>query len=440
MTITLVITEWLNAAVLSLTPVERWRAAGRFNDSFMTGRWLILIGVIAMIILAALFFVVSFNRTRRERKSTEHLFVEYAKQRGLSAREHQLLLNIANKAGLKRKESIFTLNSAFDHGTAKMTEEGLASQLTTEENKELKMELFFLREKLGFKNKSQTILSAASPGGSKKLSSAQIPVGKKLYLTRRKAHDSGNIEATVVKNDDMELSVELSTPVKITFGEFWWVRYYFGASVWEFDTSVVSYDGSVLVLNHSDDVRFINRRRFLRVPVKRPAFIAHFPFTRILTNKSDSSKEGFEDVQNLAKILTDNWGPPEFVPAVVTELAGPGLRIEALLEVEIGDRVLVMFRLDEDEEGDHSSISADEADKTYDGKIAEDIGVVRHIKAGQNGLSIAVELTGLKDSDINRLIQATNAASLKASLKDEDVADSPGTEGSDVEPVSLQGV
>ncbi|GAH58006.1 unnamed protein product, partial [marine sediment metagenome] len=52
-----------------------------------------------------------------------------------------------------------------------------------------------------------------------------------------------DIASTVVRNSDTELAVALSQAVTIVFGETWCVRYYSGASVWEFDTTVLSYDG-----------------------------------------------------------------------------------------------------------------------------------------------------------------------------------------------------
>jgi len=357
MTTEAVITGCLNDIVLALTPVQRWAAAREFNSNFVAERWFILIGIIAMVILTTMLFVVSFNRIRRERKTTEKLFVEYAEKRGLTARDRQILLSIANKAGLKRNESIFTLASAFDRGVAKM-KESLAAQQTSEK---------------------QASYSRGSPVKSTKLSSRQIPVGKKVRLTRRKARDSGDIESTVIKNSDNELAVRLEKNVTVTFGEFWCVRYYFGSSVWEFDTSVVSYDGN-----------FINRRRFLRVPVKERAFIARFPFERSFIESSHNSEDELVEDHDLAK-TSAVWGPPEFVPAVVTELAGPGLRIESSLEVKAGERILVVFNLAQEQD----SIPANQGINPATLKIVEDIGEVRHTKRTQNGLSIAVELTML---------------------------------------------
>ena len=385
-------TAGVNAAVLALTPFERWQAARQLDGSFMTESWFILTGVVVIIVLTVLLIVVSYNRAKKEQKFTDRLFVQYADRRGLNQRERQILLDIAAKVKLKRNESIFTMANAFNSGATKLIEESLAHQ-GAETGKNLNAELSILRNKLGFQKRyPASIGSITKPN---KPSSRQIPAGKKLYITSHKIDYLADIESTVIKSDDTELTVKLTTSLDTNPGEFWCARYYFGASVWEFDTSVISCHGGILVLNHSDNVRFINRRRFLRVPVNKPAFIARFPFTRTLPTN----------------VFGNTWGPLEFVPAAVTELGGPGLRLEAPMELKVGDRVVLILKMSERK--DKSSISHS--------KIIEDIGQVRHTKAIDNGFSIAVELTGLSDTNVNELIRDTNAASLKADARGQDV-------------------
>ncbi|MHC4739071.1 MAG: PilZ domain-containing protein [Planctomycetota bacterium] len=402
--------EWLNATILALTPVQRWQAARRPGANFVTENWFMIASVGAIIVLAVLLLVVSYyNRRTQGRTNQQLMFFKEATKRGLSHHESQTLLRIAAYAKLKQSESVFNISRAFERGTAVMMEKSLAQGQETEESKQLKTELSFLREKLGFQ--SQPVRSIGTAGRSRKLSSREIPVGKKVHITRRTNRTSDNIEARVIKNSEEELTLKLAMSVRINFGELWRVRYYFGASVWEFDTSVVSYDGDILILNQNDDVRFINRRRFLRVPVSKQAFVASFPFSRQISGGSGNNEN----------ISVDMWGPPEFVPAVVTELAGPGLRIESRLEAKVADRILIMLRLDEEngrgsaEDGQNSKIKAS--------KIIEDIGEVRQVVHIKNGFSIAVELTGLNDSDVSELIRATNAASLKTGTKSQIVPD-----------------
>jgi hypothetical protein len=407
--------------ISALTPAQRWKAAGRqLNTAFMAEPWFICTAGGALLILTCLLLIVSLQRRRQRQNAAHQLFFDNAQRIGLSPRECRLLLDVANKAGLERSEDIFTMEIAFDREAVKMVEETRARSKDEQKSEQLRTEIAFLREKLGFtKQKSSSI---GAPARSRNLSSRQIPVGRKVSITRRTARDSGDIEATVVENTDTELTVKAAMSVRITFGEMWRVRYYFGASTWEFDTTIVGCDGDTLVLNHSDTVRFINRRRFLRVAVNKPAFVAIFPFTRPLYEDNNGG----------------SWRPPEFVPAVVTELAGPGLRINVPLDVKVGSRVLVAVRLDG--ENGRNSTPAPRDSKSQTAKIAQDIAEVRHTRVEQNGLSIAVELTGLSDSDLNELIRATNLASLRAGGNGQ-YAPPQVSENQDVaEPAPVQGV
>ena len=405
-----VITNCLNDVALALTPVERWNALSNNNHNPMTDRWFMVTGIVAIVILSILFFVINIKRVRYERKGSNKLFDEYSVKSGLSQQETQLLFEIAKNAGLKRNESIFTMVTAFDRG-ALVLRKGFSGNHQSPEYSHMKVTISSLREKLGFTKKAS--FSRGAPNKSTQLISKDIPVGKKVTITRRSGRNTDGIDAVVVANTESELEVELGDPIKITFGEFWCVRYFQGSSIWEFDSSVHSYDGSRLILSHNDNVRFINRRRFLRVPVVMSAFIAAFPFERLCdeSKRDDLDEDGFQQTQALI------WGPPEFIPALVTELAGPGLRIETSLDVKVGDRVLVVFNLGQQKEVDSNRRSA----RLVPYSIAEDIGTVRHISNIENGLSIAIELTGLNDSNINKLICAANTTSRETASSNEAV-------------------
>jgi hypothetical protein len=430
---------------LALTPQERWRAAGdSFNNGFVAEHWFTLTAAAVGIILSLLLLMISNKRIKKQRRGNNRLFTEYANRSGLNTWERHLLFSIAAKAGLKQSEEIFTLSSAFERAAAIIVEESVAAGKSPAQIEQLRAQLFFLREKLGFQKRAPASIGSSTK--PKKLTSRQIPVSKKIYLVRRTSHPSDTIESTVIENNDEGLTVKLAKPVKIVFGQAWYARYYFGASIWEFDTSVISCKGDILVLNQSDDLRFVNRRRFLRVPVHKPAFVAHFPFTKTFDASGHKSMKSFRMYRSSAGASSGVWGPPEFVPVVVTELAGPGLCIEAPLELKVDDRVLVVFKLDEENgaepalesAGDEINAALDLQSETKEEKIAEDIGVVRHVKALPEGFSIAIELTGLSDSDLSELIRATNAASLK--MRYENVSVSKNVKQDAENPSVAQGV
>ncbi len=429
-----VITTGLNAVFLALTPIERWHAARRIDSASTDQRLFILLSVAAVIILTVLFIATSYKHKVKEQKVTNKVFANYAQRMGLSRPERQILLDIAKRTKLKRIESIFTVVTAFDRGAAELTKDVLARR-GAKTSKNLSAQLSVLREKLGFEKNSS--IPAGSSANSYKSSSKQIPTGKQLYMTRLNTVESTEIESTVIENNDVELTVKLNVSLESEPGELWSVRYYFGASVWEFETSAISCYGNILVLNHSNNIRFINRRRFLRVPVKKPTFIARFPFARTLLPNINSGKETGGDSANISG---NTWGPPEFVPASVTELAGPGLRIEAPLEVKVGDRVLVILKLSEVDDRPGSNRTG----KIAPQKIVEDIGEVRHTKRIKDGFSIAVELIGLSDPNISELIRATNAASLKTRAKTKGArtfnSSNDNKKSEQPEPAVLQGV
>ena len=414
----------VNVILAALTPIQRWQAVRQLNSNMMSERWFILSGLVTIIILTVLLIVISYHRRIEERRISNRRFFEYADNIGLTQRERQILQDIATRADLRRNVSIFSMIEAFDRGASRIIEDTLALH-GIEASKRLSVVVSALRQKLGFEK--NYVASLGSLRQSSRPSSRQIPTGKKLYLTYPHADDLLNIESTVIKNDEVQLTIRLPMALQRSPGEICCVRYCFGGSVWEFDATVLSCQGDVLVLPHSHNVRFINRRRFLRVPVHKPAFIAHFPFVRTLPTDTKSD-EG--DVPGSTDADERTWGTLNLVPAVVTELAGPGLRVEAALEVKIGERILIVFKLNEEsrqlpptpnKENPYSSRTERRGPMTPL-KIVEDIGEIRHTEAVQGGFSTGIELTGLSDSDVNELIRATNAASMKADADTQDVS------------------
>jgi hypothetical protein len=412
MTAATVMNTGLNFIVLALTPMQRWQAAREFTVSFMGQRWFIATCIAVLIVLSVLFFLVTCYKANKERETANRLFFEYADERGLNPRERHILMYIATRAKLKQKESIFTMADAFDRGATKIIRAALTLK-GKDKRRRLNAELSILREKLGFRKRGS---SSAEILMTNTKSSRQIPIDRKLYLTSLETGDFNNIESFVVENNNIELIVEPSERIEIEKDAPLCARCYFGASVWEFDTNVIDYDDDILILNHSDNVRFINRRRFLRVPTNGPAYIAAFPFAKTLPDNEESEANVVS-----AGSLDNNWGPPEFVTAEVTELAGPGLRVETPLEVKIGDRVVVILKLGDNnnyrskktsENTKLRSVVSDNR-KNRSSRIVEDIGIVRHTEATEDGFSVAVELTGLNETNLSEMVRETNAASMR---------------------------
>ena len=402
MNFVMAITGFFNDVVLGLTPIERLDAITKYHSNSASNQSFILIGFTIAAILAMLLIISIYYRKNTQRPSGQ-LFSEYAKAKELTDREYRMLMNIAANTGLRKNESIFTLPSLFDREAANMVKNTQAEQ-GIKQSQQLQGELTLLREKLGFHQyTSPDTISTAQADAQ---SSRQIPLKKKIYIKRNHQQTNGDLEGTVIKNTPAGLTVQFTTPVEIIFGQSWICRYYSGAFVAEFTTTVVKCSGQIVVLNHSNHVRQINRRKFLRVPVKKPAYVANFPFKKEPSPDDYLLRKKITSIQNTSGQTDEYFKPPRFVPATVTELGGPGLRINTDLSLNVGDRVLLMFKLDQ-----NKKMASTAKRKTGSEKIIEHIAQVRHITNEGSARSFALELTGLNDDGIDELIRATNEAS-----------------------------
>ena len=415
------IADTLISSVMTLSPVERLEAARRLDDGLpaSTQKLFIFLGIFAVAVLAVMLFVINLERRFRERKKTTLAFKEHAHKRGLSENECHILMQIAKLAGLKRISSIFTMCSAFDRGAAAVIEKSFASH-NAEYGQRLRSEIAFLREKLGFQN--QQFNSNAWMSEPEKLSTRRIPVGKKLYLSKKGNRTQTQADGVVIKSDDVNITLQFETDINFQSGDLLCVHYYFGVSAWEFDSSVISCDGHTLVLHHAERVRFINRRRFLRVPVEKQAFIAHYPFDKVFTFRTEINKEAENRHAQSSRYVSDNlWGMPEFIPAIITEMAGPGLRIKTALELKTTETVLVIFKLNEIRE----QYPGSEDSQIHTVRVVEAVGRVKHIADVEDGQEVAVELFGLEDAELNELIRTTNNAALNSGRQNEDDGTNP---------------
>jgi len=357
-----------------------------------------MIGVAVLLVLLVLLVAISYRRHQQSRGQKAEEFDLAALRRGLTARERQIIEAIAARSGLRRTPDIFHKVDAFDRGAVQLLAE-CAQTRTPQEITELKAEVAAVRQKLGIRPAAAgrgAAIGRGHPG------SRDIPVGKFLDLTGRREDQAVALRVEILRNDEIELAVALRTPLGSKPGDSWLARYYSGLSAWEFRTSTVSCDDHRLVLSHSDDIHFVNRRRFPRVAGRWAALIAPLPFVQSDLAAGETAARRADVSRAVAKYA------PAFVEGTVIEFAGPGLRIEAPLQVQVEDRVLVVFRLGEPGGGTRAG------QRTVTG-----IGRVKRRRETGQALSLAVELTGLSDAEIDDL----------GSLADELSARTPGPRG-----------
>jgi hypothetical protein len=385
-------------------------------------QWFVLVGVAVLLVLLVLLIAISLRRHQQNKGQRAERFSNEALRRGLSARERQILLAIALRSGRRRTDGIFHAVDAFHRGAVQLLAE-CAQTRTPQENNELKAEVSRLRQKLGF----QTALAGRGKVAQGHPSSREIPVGKYLELTGRSEREAVALRAEVLRNDEIELVVALRTPLESKAGDSWLARYCSGMSAWEFRTSTVRCDGQRLILNHSEEIHFVNRRRFPRVPVCSAALIAHFPLIR----RDLAAQEAADPNPTAGKTMaSEAWQyAPAFVEGTVTEFAGPGLRVETRLQVQRDDRVVVMFQLAKGIDGAQATprtLAAvgrvkhgrdiergtgipDAIDRVWEESPKRDLRAL-----AAQPLSIAVELTGLSDEEIDELASLTSELSSPA--------------------------
>jgi hypothetical protein len=360
--------NWFLTLLAQMDAYERLEAMSRLNSgsggntyAFLRNKWFILLGWSVIVVLSMMLIAVRRMRLERQRQAINRRFAAEADRLQLTAEERDIVEAVAHRSGLKRKDAIFTLSEPFDNGLANLMQEVFTAGQDLVERKKLTGTIFSIKEKLGF----------IKPGGpdlrtGREQSSRQIPIGTVVQLSPAGHRDNARIGAEVVQNDRYELLVRPELPVLCKPGDIWTVEYFKAAMTWEFEAITMACNEKGLSLNHSERIRFVNRRRFARVATQRPARIAVFP---IFADKKVMSLE--------------------FAAGEITEIAGPGLRIKTELPLELLQRVLVQFMLDE-------------------GRLVQDIGCVRDIRKGAVWSSVIVELAGADTRAIDELVRTAN--------------------------------
>lgn len=394
----------INYLIESLTPLQRWQSARKMSGGGGLDERFVAVCLVVLLVLTVLLVVINrFGRKMENAGSVRDAFEEIGKNKGLSRSEIHLMRLIAESMPLTDPEMLFAMPEAFNKGSRKVLQ-GLIAAGKKEEVSRLNSELSFIKEKLGFVKRAPKNSIDISQND---LSSRQISVGTKVFITARMSAERQNeIAGEVVGNNEAGLAVTVDKQLDNTDGEYMQVRYFFGAGLWEFEASCLSNDARTVILSHSEEVRFVNRRRFLRVDVKMPALAAEFKFSDKRKTNPFSTGPIQQDIseQAIRDYSGDIWGSPVFYPAAVTEIGGPGLRITVPFEIEKGKRIIVIFRLTAGKDAPKNDNENDTLE------IIQDVAVVKDVKKVEHGYSLAVELTSTEEANIARLIQITNKA------------------------------
>lgn len=355
----------------AMTPQERLRAMRRINTGsgteFLTGRWLELAGWLTIVLLAVVLGILYKKRMKKKTFCEKNSFCENATRLRLNGEEQDIVSAIATLAGIKQRNSVFTLRPAFDTGLSRLMREVFAAGQELAERRKFHEAVLSIKTKLGFIS-SQLQNGVANRNG-KGRTTRQIPVGTEVWISPSNNDTDERFGAEITQNEDFEFSLRPEVPVTCPPGNIWTVRYSNGAMIWEFEAIATACSQENISFSHSERIRYVNRRRFTRVPTNKPAKIALFPVFGQMTESGEMELS--------------------FVPAVIREIAGPCLQVKTDLPVQIRERVLLVFDLEE-------------------GRLVQDVGEVRDIRNSETGDAIIIELIGLHAKAIGELVRVAN--------------------------------
>lgn len=357
----------------AMTPQERLRAmrqldsGGGMSKDILSDPWFALAGGLTIALLILMLGILYKKRTEKKTIKSKNSFSENASRLHLNGEEQDIVAAIAALAGIKQRESIFTLRPAFDAGLSRLMREVFAPGQEPAERKKFHEAILSIKTKLGFV--SSQLQNGVSGRNGKERTSRQIPAGTEVRLSSSSDDAGEKFNAEIIQSDNFEFSLRPEVPITCQAGDIWTVRYNNGATIWEFEAIATACSQDNLSLCHSECIRYVNRRRFTRVQTDKPAKIALFPVFGQIT-ESKQMELSFE-------------------PAVITEIAGPCVRVRTGLSVQIRQRVLLVFDLEE-------------------GRLVQDVGEVRDIRSSETEDAIIIELIGLHAKAIGELVRVAN--------------------------------
>ena len=374
---------YCESVIAALTPAQRYEALRNLQSpNPLTDRRFIIGGLIAIAILLALLAIVHYWQKIARLRTARSWFANFVARHELETSEQKLLKHICKRAGTNQIDAVFTMPDIFDKGANHLLAEKMLQGHTSFEK--FQSSVVVLRAKMGYDVQNLAAQNDTALFTIK--NSRQIPANKTIRLTRRKNGASTLLEAIITSNTEEGLSVRMPVNFEQSAAGAWILQYDSGPMVLEFKAHVIKNVPGELTFAHTDEIRFASRRRFMRVPYRSKAQIALYQF-----------------------ISEDDLAVPKFEPAMLTQLAGPGLLLESDIEVKVGQRVLVIFGLPQ-------------------GKTIQDIALVRHVRKieKENGYSIAVEVIGAKEADFDLLVQATMMVAKAEDVAENEIAVTQG--------------
>jgi hypothetical protein len=377
----------------ALDAMDRYVAARDWSAAQAAGRaWLIGLLVLGGVVVAVAMVALLLYRRRAQARRGGRLIEDWARQAGLGDRERFVLLAVARAAKMRNAGAVLDSAAAFERGAAQLLKSKRVASLSGERRERIEQLIGAVRCRLRMRQAVPAVGGVAPAGRSDAEPEApSFAEGDRLTVVYRGRAASVGVRIAATADDEM--LVQPDTPIDCKPGESWLLQYADGGALWEFDAPVVRSDEGIVTLGPAAKPRYVNRRRFPRVPTSKPAHVAEFPMWR-------------EDGE---------VGTHDFVAGELVEIGGTGLKLEAPMGARAGQRVLLALKFAPD-------------------RVIEGLGKVRRVTTGENGQSsLVVELLGLNADEVAKLTQETNvaaqavAAAAAVEINDDD-ADSRGDE------------
>lgn len=138
---------------MGVTAYQRWKGLQHIESDtgFMRSGWFTLAMLALLVGSVVSLVVVRLLRKINERKSAEREFADGVARRGLTPAEADTLIEIAIRAGLKRKADIFVLSDAFENGLDILFKESFVDGNPTNRTVQLEKHLADLKNKMDFR-------------------------------------------------------------------------------------------------------------------------------------------------------------------------------------------------------------------------------------------------------------------------------------------------
>lgn len=366
------IAEWLTPSGMRMDTSDRWRAIRDWSDYSQNTSWLWLVLVIGFGALVAVGVVIALIARWPAQKRIRKMFGAQARSLGLNDAEQTLLDQIADRAGLKDRRTIFTMEQAVSQGAQELLTPGTTQPTPPQRREHLEATVVSLCQKLGFQSPLRRESDSA-------FDTRQIPRETRVLLVDEE--DAVKLAATVAAVEPETLVLVADSPWDLAPPAHVVVRHGSQGMAREFDCELVSCQGRDIRLRHAPVARTLNLRRYMRVPTDQEAMVAEIGFF-----------QGRGEMR-----------APSFVPARLKEIAGPGLLLHIPTTTTLPERLLVVTRL-------------------VDQMVVQGAASVRRViplDGVKTSVAVELELLDLGPRELAEMVRQTNLAARQAQSSDD---------------------